>query len=43
MTAPKPTPLTSRPAWKTLEAHARAMRDVHLRKLFATTRRAASD
>jgi len=29
------TPLTSRPAWKALEAHARAMRDVHLRALFA--------
>ena len=31
----KPTPLTSRPAWRALEAHARAMRDVHLRQLFA--------
>ena len=29
-----PTPLTSRPAWRALEAHARAMRDVHLRQLF---------
>jgi glucose-6-phosphate isomerase len=29
------TPLTSRPAWKALEAHARAMQDVHLRTLFA--------
>jgi glucose-6-phosphate isomerase len=28
-------PLTARPAWKTLEAHARAMREVHLRTLFA--------
>jgi glucose-6-phosphate isomerase len=27
--------LTSRPAWKALEAHARAMRDVHLRTLFS--------
>ena len=31
-----PTPLTSRPAWKALEAHARAMRDVHLRQLFTS-------
>jgi len=30
------TPLTSRPAWKALEAHARAMRDVHLRQLFTS-------
>jgi glucose-6-phosphate isomerase len=30
-----PAPLTSRPAWKALEAHARAMHDVHLRTLFA--------
>ena len=29
------TPLTSRPAWKALETHARAMQDVHLRTLFA--------
>jgi glucose-6-phosphate isomerase len=29
------TPLTSRPAWKALETHARAMHDVHLRTLFA--------
>ena len=29
-----PTPLTSRPAWRALEAHAREMRDVHLRQLF---------
>ncbi len=28
-------PLVSRPAWKALEAHAREMRDVHLRTLFA--------
>ncbi len=36
MTAPTPTtPLTGRPAWKALESHARAMRDVHLRALFA--------
>jgi glucose-6-phosphate isomerase len=28
------TPLTGRPAWKALETHARAMRDVHLRTLF---------
>jgi len=28
-------PLVQRPAWKALEAHHRAMRDVHLRKLFA--------
>ncbi len=28
-------PLTSRPAWKTLETHARTMRDLHLRTLFA--------
>jgi len=27
-------PLTGRPAWKTLETHARKMRDVHLRTLF---------
>ena len=32
------TPLTSRPAWKALEAHARAMRDVHLRQLFTSDR-----
>ena len=31
-----PAPLTSRPAWKALEAHARAMRDVHLRQLFTS-------
>ncbi len=30
-----PTPLTSRPAWKGLEAHARSMGHVHLRTLFA--------
>jgi len=30
-----PTPLTGRPAWKALETHALAMRDVHLRTLFA--------
>ncbi|MCO6455411.1 MAG: glucose-6-phosphate isomerase [Pirellulaceae bacterium] len=29
------TPLTSRPAWQALETHARTMRDVHLRTLFA--------
>ncbi len=29
------TPTAARPAWKTLEAHARTMRDVHLRTLFA--------
>ena len=29
-----PTPLTSRAAWRALEAHARAMRDVNLRQLF---------
>ena len=29
------TPLTSRPAWKALATHARAMQDVHLRTLFA--------
>ncbi len=36
-TAHPPTPgaLTARPAWKALEAHARAMRQVHLRQLFA--------
>jgi glucose-6-phosphate isomerase len=28
-------PLTSRPAWKALEAHHRQVRDVHLRQLFA--------
>jgi glucose-6-phosphate isomerase len=28
-------PLTRRPAWKSLERHAREMRDVHLRTLFA--------
>ena len=28
-------PLVSRPAWKSLEAHARAMHDIHLRTLFA--------
>ena len=27
-------PLPSRPAWKALGTHARAMRDVHLRTLF---------
>ena len=32
---PNATPLTGRPAWKALEAHAHAMRDVHLRRLFA--------
>ena len=31
----RPTPLTSRPTWKALETHARAMRDLHLRTLFA--------
>ena len=36
MKAPTPTiPLTRRPAWKSLERHAREMRDVHLRTLFA--------
>jgi glucose-6-phosphate isomerase len=30
-----PNLLTSRPAWNALEAHARAMRDVHLRTLFS--------
>ena len=30
-----PAPLTSRPAWKAVEAHALSMRDVHLRQLFA--------
>ncbi len=30
-----PNPLTSRPAWKALETHAHAMRDVHLRTLFS--------
>ena len=29
------TPLKSRPAWKALETHARTMRDLHLRTLFA--------
>jgi len=29
------TPLTGRPAWKALEAHARTIRDLHLRKLFS--------
>jgi glucose-6-phosphate isomerase len=29
------TPLTGRPAWKALEAHARALQPVHLRTLFA--------
>jgi glucose-6-phosphate isomerase len=33
--SPTTTPLTSRPAWKALEAHARAMHHVHLRTLFA--------
>src|SRR5262245_38600107 len=28
-------PLTDRPAWKSLEAHYRTVRDVHLRTLFA--------
>ena len=32
---PTPMPLTGRPAWKALETHARAMRGVHLRTLFA--------
>ena len=31
----KLTPLAQRPAWRALETHARAMRDVHLRTLFA--------
>ncbi|MBI4636518.1 MAG: glucose-6-phosphate isomerase [Candidatus Rokubacteria bacterium] len=30
-----PAPLTSRPEWTALEAHCRAIRDVHLRTLFA--------
>ena len=29
------TPLTARQAWQALDAHVRAMRDVHLRTLFA--------
>jgi len=29
------TPLPSRPAWKALKTHARAMQDIHLRTLFA--------
>ncbi len=29
------TPTTSRPAWQALESHARTMRDLHLRTLFA--------
>ncbi len=29
------TPLTGRPAWRALEAHARTMRDLHLRNLFS--------
>ena len=33
--SPTATSLTSRPAWKALETHARAMHDVHLRTLFA--------
>jgi glucose-6-phosphate isomerase len=33
--SPTATSLTSRPAWKALETHARAMRDVHLRTLFS--------
>jgi glucose-6-phosphate isomerase len=33
--ATKPSPLTGRPTWKALEAHARAMHHVHLRTLFA--------
>ena len=32
---PTPLSLTNRPAWKALDTHARAMRDVHLRTLFA--------
>ena len=32
---PAVNPLTVRSAWKALEAHRDAMRDVHLRKLFA--------
>jgi glucose-6-phosphate isomerase len=32
---PQTTPLTSMKAWKALEAHAQAMRGVHLRTLFA--------
>jgi len=32
---PTPLPLTNRLAWKALDTHARAMRDVHLRTLFA--------
>jgi glucose-6-phosphate isomerase len=31
----RPDPLTSRPAWKALGAHAHAMRNMHLRQLFA--------
>ena len=34
MTASTPS-LTSRPAWKALEAHYQQVRDLHLRKLFA--------
>jgi len=30
-----PTPLPSRPAWKALKTHVRAMQDIHLRTLFA--------
>lgn len=30
------TPLTSRPAWQALAAHARSLQDVHLRTLFAS-------
>ena len=32
----RPDPLTSRPAWKALGAHANAMRGVHLRQLFTS-------
>ncbi len=31
----KPTPLAGRPAWNALENHARVLRDLHLRALFA--------
>jgi glucose-6-phosphate isomerase len=35
MSATLTTPLVSRPAWHALDSHARRMRDVHLRTLFA--------
>ncbi|HKC51110.1 MAG TPA: glucose-6-phosphate isomerase, partial [Myxococcota bacterium] len=32
-------PITARPAWRALEAHHSALKDVHLRQLFADDRK----